>query len=57
MAKVKRAESVIAHVLKHNEPALKMVEKFSFVRETDIYLNSYGDKRENVGWQYRLTLK
>ena len=57
IAKKKNAASVIAHVLKNNTPALKLVEKLGFLPEKDSYKNSYGDIRKGVGCQFRLMLK
>jgi len=54
LAKEKKAESVIAHVLKDNHKALNMVNKFGFQKETDNYHNSWGEIRKGVGWQFRL---
>ena len=50
------APSVVAHVRKDNMPAVIIYEKAGFQRETTDYLNSYGDRRADHGWQYRLQL-
>lgn len=50
------ASSVIVHARKGNAAAIALYEKAGFQRETTEYLNSYGEKREGVGWQCRVRL-
>ena len=50
------AFSVISHVRKRNTAAIKLYENAGFQRESDNYLNSYGDVRHGRGWQYRVRL-
>ena len=50
------ATSIIVHVRKSNAAAMALYEKAGFERETSDYLNSYGERREGGGWQYRARL-
>jgi ribosomal protein S18 acetylase RimI-like enzyme len=50
------ATSVIVHVRKDNAAAMALYEKAGFQRETTDYLNSYGERRQGRGWQYRARL-
>lgn len=45
-----------AHVSKKNTASQRFFEKLGFVRGTDSYLNSWGEPRDGVGWEYRMDL-
>lgn len=50
------ASSVIAQIRKDNIASRRFHKKAGFLPEITEYLNSYGDPRTGVGWQYRVHL-
>lgn len=45
-----------AHVSKANTASQLLFEKLGFARGADAYLNSWGEPRDGVGWEYRKDL-
>jgi RimJ/RimL family protein N-acetyltransferase len=44
------------HIPKDNAPSKRIHEKAGFVAVTDSYLNSYGEARNGVGFEYKLII-
>ena len=45
-----------AHISKTNTASQQLFGKLGFIRGTDAYLNSWGEPRDGVGWEYRIDL-
>lgn len=50
------AHSLVAQILRSNLASIRLHEAAGFRQETTDYINSYGDPRNGVGWQYRIRL-
>ena len=50
------AASLVAQIRRGNPASIRLHESAGFLRETTNYVNSHGQPRSGVGWQYRIRL-